>query len=407
MTKREPGISRGERPGRPRGRASRKLLDQADSLVPGELTVERVQDRAGGVGEIDGEAAAALKFETYEGRGLAVAGNGVGKGGVEPGELVRRGAELDSQIAQIVEEDERRGTVVVALDGIVQSIIIQRVTVRFDDVPEGLREGLELMAIDQRDGAAAVLHVVVVVLLAIGHHVRLAIGKNIPGEDGIAHAVAHDFRRRDDELIGDVAKLPSHLDAAGQTDVQNEEIQVVRDGRGELGKIDPEVLRGLLLLADGTRVGIFIVIRRKPTASVRRNDHSVAPCRVQFADLVHHPPERFAGGADLNVRVGLEGVADGLAVLAAVDAHQHRRVGRDVVAGRGGRVDEGQDGLVVPQARENVALKVCEILLEVGAEVVVAHAIVDQHLIVSPLEGAVDAVAGRQDDGRQQQPIFL
>ncbi len=276
---------------------------------------------------------------------------------------------------------------------------------RLHDVAESLRERLQLLAVDQRDGAAAVIDIVVVKLSAIGMEIRLGVGKNIPRKNGISHPGTPDLRRRNDQLVRDVPELPGDLYAAGQAGVQDEVVEVVRDGRREVGQLDPALPRPDALLADGRKLFIILIIRWQPATSVRRDNHPVAPRGKLLADLVHHPPERLCGGADGDVRVGPEGVADGLAVPAAVDAHQHRRVGGVVVAGRGGRVQEGQDGLVVAQGREHVALEVLDVLAKVGLEVVVAHAVVDQDLVERPHEGAVQAVAGRQEDGREQQQI--
>ena len=270
---------------------------------------------------------------------------------------------------------------------------------------EGVREGIELAGLDQRDGAAAVLDVVVVVLAAVGHHVRLRGGESVPRKDGVAHAGGEDLAGREDELVGDVAQRPGHLHAAGQAGVQDEVTEVVRDGGSELVEFEELDLRADVLAANGARCRIAVVTRRHPATSVGGNDHAVTARGELLPDLIHHLADRLRRGAVGHVGVGLEGVADRLAVATAIDAHQHGRVGRDVIAGRRGCVDEGQDGLVVPQGGEDVALEVLEVLLEVAAEVVIAHAVVNQDLVVRPLEGAVQAVAGGQENGREQQQI--
>ena len=93
-----------------------KLFNESDELIPTQGLVVGIHGRAGGVGEIDGQAAAALQTEVEEGVGLVMARHRGSEGGVEPVELVRRSSQLGREVAQIVEESERRRGVEVALD---------------------------------------------------------------------------------------------------------------------------------------------------------------------------------------------------------------------------------------------------------------------------------------------------
>ena len=201
------------------------------------------------------------------------------------------------------------------------------------DRAEGLGEGLQLVAIYQRNRAATIAVVIIKILFAVGVKIGLAVGKNIPRKDGISHAVPKDFRRRNDELIGDAPQLPSHLHTTRQTGIQNQEIEVVRNGLREVRQLNPFLPCSDPLLTNRGRLLVLGVTRWQPATSVRRNNHPIPARRISLADLVHHPRQRLRRGADRHVRIGLEGVADGLPVLAPVDAHQHRRIGRGVVPG--------------------------------------------------------------------------
>ena len=93
------------------------LTHQSDGLIPPEGAVEGVEGGASGVGEVDGEAAAAVEAEVEEGGSFVVAGDGVGEGAIELVEFGRGGAELGGEVAEVVVEDEGGGGIEVALDG--------------------------------------------------------------------------------------------------------------------------------------------------------------------------------------------------------------------------------------------------------------------------------------------------
>ena len=93
-----------------------KLINQSYNFVPVKGFVVGVEDRTGRVGEVDGEAAAAVEGEVEEGGGFVVARDCGGEGRIEAREFVGGGAELGRQVAQVVEESERRGAVEVALN---------------------------------------------------------------------------------------------------------------------------------------------------------------------------------------------------------------------------------------------------------------------------------------------------
>ncbi len=343
-------------------------------------------------------------------------GDGVREGAVEPGKLVRQSAELRREVAQIVEIFERRVGIVIALDAIHQLLVNQRVTMRIDDGGEGVRERLQPGAFDQRNGAgtqgSGVAVVVVVVVEAVGHEVGLVVGEHVPREDGVAHPGGEDFGGRDDQPVTHVLQLPGHFDGAGQADVQDQVVQVEGNGRGEVRHFDPAGGDGLagsgVLVADGARanaLGAVTVTAWQPSASVRGDEHAVVLRREETLHVLQHAADGLGRGTDGHVGIDLQGVGGALAVRAAVEAHQHGRVGRGVVAGTGGVVAECEDGFLAVQARKDVALEVGEVLQKVDREVVVAHAVVDEHLVVGALVRGFDAVARRQHDGGQQQEI--
>ena len=392
------------------------LFDEAYDLIPAEVAVEAVEDRAGGVGEVDGEAAAALEFQVEEFLGFVVDGNGGSEGGVEAGELVRRGTDLGREVAQIVEVSERRGGVVIALDAIYQLTVYQRTAMRLDNVPEGLRERLQFATFDQRNGAgtvASVLRIVVVVIVeAVGLEVGFFIREHVPRKDRIAHPRGEDFGGRNDQPVAHLLELPGHLDGARQADVQDHVVQVERDGCGELRNRHPFDGDGTsgsaVLIADGAcakSLGAITITWWQPATSMRREEHAVMLRREEPLDVFQHAADGFAGGADGHVGIDFQGVRSALPLGVTVEAHQHGRVGRGIVAVFVRGMAEGDDGLVAFQTRENVALEIGEVLQEVGREVVVAQAVVDEDLVEGPLVRGLDAVTGRQHDGREQQEV--
>jgi hypothetical protein len=78
-------------------------------------------------------------------------------------------------------------------------------------------------------------------------------------------------------------------------------------------------------------------------------------------------------------------------------------LGVGIVTGGGHVVDEGDDGLVVMEPGQGVLLQLPEVLAEVGAQVVVAHAVVDEHLVVGPFVGPERPVAGGHQEAGQKQ----
>ena len=171
----------------------------------------------------------------------------------------------------------------------------------------------------------------------------------------------------------------------------------LRPGLRGLNKRLPAHLAGSL--------GVVAVAGREPAGAVRGDEQAVAARREELPDVVEDAPQGLARGAQFHVFIDLEGVGHRLAVVAAVDAQQHGVVGRVVAAPEGDVVAEGHDGLVVGQAGEDVGAELVKVGLEVAAEVVEAHPVVDEHLVVGPLEGRIDAVAGRQEDGCEHEEI--
>ena len=151
--------------------------------------------------------------------------------------------------------------------------------------------------------------------------------------------------------------------------------------------------------------GVDVVARREPAGAVGGDDHPVAVRGEELPDIVQHAPDRLLGSAQRHIVIRLEGVGHGLAVPAAVEAHQHGRVGFRVVAGDGDIVAESHDGLVVGQSRKDVRTQLVEVGREVAGKVVVAHPVIDQDLVVRTLERALDAVAADQEKDRKQDEI--
>ena len=345
-----------------------------------------------------------------------------GERGVQLRELRGGCAEIDGEVPQVVEETQRTRRIIIALGA--RQAVRHHVAMRRNDGREGLRQCIQFRAVHQHDGAGAagagLIIIIIEILPAVGQQVGLAAAEHVPGQGLVDHPVGEDLRRRCDDIIADIPDFPGHLDRTHQAGVEDEVIQVHRDGVHEIGELHPaDVIRiALELVADGLGGGpgglagrgtetyagslaVAVVTCRYPTSSVGGEQHPVGARREEFLDVLQRLVERLLGRAQGHVDIGLEGVGDGPAAGAAQDADQLRRVGRRIIAGGRRVVAECQNGPVARDAGEDALLHVLEILQQVAAEVVVSQPDIDQHLLVRPLVRTVKAVAGRQDDGRQ------
>ena len=393
--------------------------------VPSQALVEGVQAGPLGIGDIDRQAAAALQRKVEEGRGLGVVEDAVCKGGIQPCQFGGGSAQLGTEVAQVVEETEFAGAVIIPLHAADQRGL-QGVAVGVHDGREGLRQRLEPGAVHERNrpiGGAGMVGVVVVVLLTVAQQVGPAPGEHVPGERGVDHAVLHHFGGRDHEVVADVPEFVGGLDRTHQAGVDDHVVEFHRDGVHEVGELQPAHVHGAAapgeLVAEGLGGGpgslglhdalaharglaVGGVASGDPARAVGGDEHPVVPGGEQLPDVLEGGAQRLLGGRDRHAVVGLEGIHARLAVGAAVEAHQPRRI-LQVVVGPRRRVAEGDDGLVVGQAGEDAFLDLGKIGQDIAAEVVVAQAGVDEHLLVGPFVGAVDAVAARDGQAGKEE----
>ena len=403
------------------------LFDQARGTIPRQRVVEFVQQGPAGLGNIDGQAAAALQKQVEEGGRLGVVGYGGVERGVQPREFRIGRAELYAEVPQVVIETIRGRAVEIGLHRLVERGVGQALPVRAHDGAEGVGECIQSGAVHQRDGAgvlvAFLVIIEIVILLAIGPQVRFFPGQHVPGQCRVNHAAGQDLRRGEDHVVADILECISHFDAAGQAGVEDQVVEVHRDRLREILHIDPgdPVGGAPVLIADGLglrpfpgrlpgllgtsqphrRLHVLSVARRDPARAVGGDDHPVVPGREGGADVVQHAADGFTGGAERHIFIDLERVPDGLSVRAAVHTHEHGGMGCGIVAGRRHAVHEGDDGLVIRQTGQDIRAERVQIGLEVAAEVVVTHSIIDEDLLKVPRMGRVEAIAGRQQDGCQ------
>ena len=282
---------------------------------------------------------------------------------------------------------------------------------RGDDGRERLCHRVQFGAVHQRDGAGAAgarfRIVIIEKLLAVGPQVGLGAAEHVPRKGLVDHAVGEDFRGRSHDIAADVLKLPGHLDRAHQAGIEDEVVELHGDGVHEVAEFQPADVFHVadVLVADGfgggphRRIGMgfrvkpgmtiskpgvtaelpdagglcaALVTPWDPAGSVGREEHAVGARGEHFLNVQQGPPERIRGGAERYVGVGLEGVGDGLAVGAAQQADELRRVGGGVVAAARRVVAEGHDGAVAREAGEDAFLDVREVGQQVAAEVIVA-----------------------------------
>ena len=346
----------------------------------------------------------------------------VRQGGIQPRHLGGRRVHLLGEIPQVVIETELARSVVVPLHR-GELADADRVPVRRHDGAERVREGLQLGAVHQRDrpvGTAGHAAVVVVELLAIRQQVRLLAAEHVPGKGLVDHPVLHHLRRGEDHVPADVLEVPGHLDRTHQAGIQDQVVQFHRQGIHEVGEfhpIGPAVRTGRRgpgaeglgrgpcrialrhTFADARSFAVGSVSARDPAGAVGRGDHPVVVRREQFHDIRQSRLQGLLRRGNRHIVIGLEGIGDRLAFGAAVDADEPRRVGRAVVALRG--VDEGHDRLVLPQTGQDPLLDLGKILHQVGTQVVVAQAAVDEHLVIRPLERTIQAAASRHQQERE------
>ena len=400
-----------------------------DPLIPTERAIMGVETDPDGVRDIDRKAAAAFEREVEEGGGLCVVWNGFGKGCIESCHFGGRSAEMIRQIAQVVVETKGAGGVVIALDA-GEDGGGKRQAVRIDDGAEGLREGFQFRAVHQRDGAGAVgarLGVVVFeILAAIGLQVGFRPGEHVPGQGLVDHSVGQDLRGRDDQTVAFVLELPGQLHAAGQAVVEDEVVQVHGDRRGEILHLDPAdvvvaadvlvadgfglgpgVLRLLPDAADGGAFAVAGIACRDPAGAVGGEEHAVTVRRETGLHVLQGAPQEIGGSADGDVVVDLESVRDGASAGAPVDPDHAGGIGTGIVAGAAGQVADAHDGLVPGKTGEDVRAEGVEVGPQVGGEVVVTQAVIDQDLVIGPLERTLNAVAGGQYNRRQNEEKSL